>query len=409
MAGNQSATIARFGDFELDLSTRELRKLGTRLRLEDKPSQLLCLLVESAPKLLSREELKATLWPAGVHLDRDHGLNKCINRLRFVLADDSTQPRFIETLSRRGYRFVGEVEFVRVASVAATGGAIQKEIRAANRDAGGDPASVAEPLTTEPPPWPVGGSGRARLSWAALGVLVLLGAGLAYTRMHPSGGKGVGEAASGSAMGRPANGALSAVVVETGGGLDPEDSGFQVHALGNFQRKPYRNNAGQGFDRLLITSEDQGYFFRPFTTEEKKFALQRNWKLTCTCAVKEGYAFADVDFGKNWGPARFDLGLLQEGDRNYVVLTQQISPVLLFEKKVEFAGAGDLAHLHTFELRYDHASQTASLWIDGTLAASGYHGVQQFREDRGVMFGSAVFLRATQGAGLFGTVRFEAR
>jgi DNA-binding winged helix-turn-helix (wHTH) protein/tetratricopeptide (TPR) repeat protein len=109
---------ASFGPFRFDLSIRELRKHGTRLRLEEKPAQVLQRLLENAGAVVSRQELHKLLWPDGIHVDFDHGLDKSINRLRAVLGDDCDQPRYIETLSRRGYRFVARVDFISPAEAA---------------------------------------------------------------------------------------------------------------------------------------------------------------------------------------------------------------------------------------------------------------------------------------------------
>jgi len=108
------------------------------------------------------------------------------------------------------------------------------------------------------------------------------------------------------------------------------------------------------------------------------------------------------------GPRRFDIGLIQEGDKYFVGLTQKISPEFEFVQKIEFPGISDAAHPHTFELRYDHTSQTASLRIDGRLTASGYRGHNQFLEDRGLMIGSTTYLSSKTGIGIFRSVRFEA-
>ncbi len=99
----------RFDAFEVDTSTKELRKHGTRLRLAEQPFQALSLLLEQRGRLVTREEFQKRLWPEGVFVDFERGLNKAINRLREVLGDDAERPRYIETLPQRGYRFIGEV------------------------------------------------------------------------------------------------------------------------------------------------------------------------------------------------------------------------------------------------------------------------------------------------------------
>jgi cholera toxin transcriptional activator len=102
--------IARFGVFELDLTAGKLRKNGTRLRLQEQPFQILALLLERAGDVVTREELRQKLWPADTFVDFDHGLNTAVNKLREVLGDSASSPRFIETLARRGYRFIAQVQ-----------------------------------------------------------------------------------------------------------------------------------------------------------------------------------------------------------------------------------------------------------------------------------------------------------
>lgn len=103
---------AVFADFWFDPLHLELRKAGCRIRLETKPAQILALLLQQHGKLVTREDLRAALWADEIHLDFEHGLNKSIHKLRSVLSDDSEAPRFVETISRRGYRFIAPVELV---------------------------------------------------------------------------------------------------------------------------------------------------------------------------------------------------------------------------------------------------------------------------------------------------------
>jgi len=100
---------ARFGPYELDFRAGELRKNGYRIRLQDQPLQVLALLLEHPSEVVTREELRQRLWPTDTFVDFDHGLNNAINRLRDALNDSADAPRFIETLPRRGYRFLAEV------------------------------------------------------------------------------------------------------------------------------------------------------------------------------------------------------------------------------------------------------------------------------------------------------------
>src|SRR5437762_632161 len=105
-------TDFRFGRFEIDSRTRELRKDGVRLRLQEQPFALLALMLEHPGELLMRDELRDRLWPEGTFVDFEHGLNAAIKRLRAVLGDNAERPRFVETLHRRGYRFIAKVERV---------------------------------------------------------------------------------------------------------------------------------------------------------------------------------------------------------------------------------------------------------------------------------------------------------
>src|ERR1700743_2814393 len=98
-----------FGVFEADLRTGELTRLGRRVRLQDQPFQLLAMLLEKPGVLVTREELHLKLWPETT-VDFDHGLNKAISKIREALGDSAESPRFIETVARRGYKFVSEVK-----------------------------------------------------------------------------------------------------------------------------------------------------------------------------------------------------------------------------------------------------------------------------------------------------------
>lgn len=100
----------RFGTYEVDLRSGELRKNGLRVRLSGQPFQILIILLERPGELVTREELQKRLWPGDLFVDFDRGLNAAINRVREALGDSAENPRFIETLPRRGYRFIGQVE-----------------------------------------------------------------------------------------------------------------------------------------------------------------------------------------------------------------------------------------------------------------------------------------------------------
>ena len=100
----------RFGAFEVDTRSGELRRQGSRLKLQEQPFQVLVLLLERPGEVVTREELTRRLWSNNTFVDFDRGLNKAINRLREVLRDSAEKPRFIETLPQRGYRFIAHVE-----------------------------------------------------------------------------------------------------------------------------------------------------------------------------------------------------------------------------------------------------------------------------------------------------------
>jgi DNA-binding winged helix-turn-helix (wHTH) protein len=102
--------IARFGIFELDFSAGELRKNGAKLRLQEQPFQVLALLLERAGDVVTREELRQKLWPSDTFVDFDHSLNTAINKVREALGDSAASPRYVETLARRGYRFLAPVQ-----------------------------------------------------------------------------------------------------------------------------------------------------------------------------------------------------------------------------------------------------------------------------------------------------------
>ena len=102
--------VFRFGAYETDAVTGELRKQGARVRLQEQPFQVLVMLLERAGELVTREEIRERLWGAETFVDFDHSLNTAINKLRETLNDSAAEPRYIETLARRGYRFIAAVE-----------------------------------------------------------------------------------------------------------------------------------------------------------------------------------------------------------------------------------------------------------------------------------------------------------
>src|SRR6201993_313903 len=100
----------RFGAFEVDLISGELRKNGTRIRLQEQPFRVLAMLLERPGEMVAREGLHSKLWPGDTFVDFDHGLNTAVNKLREALGDAAANPRFVQTVARRGYRFIAPVQ-----------------------------------------------------------------------------------------------------------------------------------------------------------------------------------------------------------------------------------------------------------------------------------------------------------
>jgi TolB-like protein/DNA-binding winged helix-turn-helix (wHTH) protein/tetratricopeptide (TPR) repeat protein len=165
-SGERADGRLSFGVFEVDLRAGELRKRGLRVRLQQQPFQVLAMLLERRGDVVSREELQQALWPANTFVDFDHGLNKAINKIREALGDSAAAPRFIETVAKRGYRFLADV---RVAD-----GRVVEPAPVAAADL---PAAPATPAARRTPI-----SARTWVIAAAVAV-VLLGA-LALSRFH---------------------------------------------------------------------------------------------------------------------------------------------------------------------------------------------------------------------------------
>lgn len=148
-----SARKIRFGPYEVDFRAGELFKNGRRIRLQDQPLQILAMLLEQPGGVVTREELRQRLWPTDTFVDFDHGLNNTINRLREALNDSADAPKFIETLPRRGYRFVGEVNAHISAESRASGVANSEdsiEAREIANPVGQEASGTAKP---SPVPW----------------------------------------------------------------------------------------------------------------------------------------------------------------------------------------------------------------------------------------------------------------
>src|SRR5215470_7075081 len=107
---NAEGSVVRFGVFEVDPRAGELRKRGARLPLQEQPLALLLVLLERPGEVVTRTELRQRLWPSGTFVDYNHSLATSINKIRSALGDSATSPRFVETIARRGYRFIGGVQ-----------------------------------------------------------------------------------------------------------------------------------------------------------------------------------------------------------------------------------------------------------------------------------------------------------
>src|SRR5215470_17816088 len=109
MAQKRPSVVLRFGTFEVDLGAGELRKQGVHIKLQEQPFHVLSLLLQKPGEVVTREELRNHNWPPDTFVDFDNNLNTAINKLREALGDSAENPRFIETLPRRGYRFIAPV------------------------------------------------------------------------------------------------------------------------------------------------------------------------------------------------------------------------------------------------------------------------------------------------------------
>src|SRR5438874_4285845 len=102
--------MVHFGEFELDAAAGQLYRKGAKLRLQEQPSQILQILLQRPGEVVTREELQQKIWPSDTFVDFDHGINNAIKRLREALGDTAETPQYVETLPRRGYRFIGSTK-----------------------------------------------------------------------------------------------------------------------------------------------------------------------------------------------------------------------------------------------------------------------------------------------------------
>jgi DNA-binding winged helix-turn-helix (wHTH) protein len=360
----------------MDPGQRLLSRDGQLVLLTPKEYDTLLVLVEAGGSVVDKDTLIARVWPDS--FVGDGSLARNISVLRKALGEE-----VIETLPRVGYRLAVPINMSPIPS-------------------GSRPLELAKP----PEQVKLQAQLAPQLNRRFAVGLALAAAALISFLVVASRFFAVGRTSAHTASGKTDS--IHSVFIAKNGALDPLDEGFKMYAPDRPYQHAMRNSENNGFDRWKLMTDDLNYYYRPLTDSEKEFAIGKDWKLTCVCAIQQGAAFAVIDFGKYRGAPRFDMEFLQEGNKYFVALTKQISPTFEFEKKIEFPGIADIDHPHTYELRYDHLSRTASLWIDGQQMASSYRGHDQFREDVGLDFGVARYLSTDASMGVFRTVRFEA-
>jgi Tol biopolymer transport system component/DNA-binding winged helix-turn-helix (wHTH) protein len=148
----QNGTTIRFGAFEANFASAELRKNGQRIKLQDQPFQVLTILLETPGEIVTREQFRATLWPADTFVDFDHGLNAAIKRLRDALGDSADNPLFVETLARRGYRFIAPVTSPSNGNGSHPAIAVASAVVAPAIPESSVPSAASEPLTESADP-----------------------------------------------------------------------------------------------------------------------------------------------------------------------------------------------------------------------------------------------------------------
>jgi DNA-binding winged helix-turn-helix (wHTH) protein len=171
-----------FDDFEADLKAAELRRHGTRLKLQLQPFQVLVALLEKPREVVTREELRLRLWPEDTFVDFDHGLNTAMAKLRDALGDSAARPRFVETIAKRGYRFNGEVQAILAsprtppvaAETAAGGGAPSPAVIQPAQSASASPVAIAPPTAVAEPGLPRASRPTARLLFTLCQIMYLV-------------------------------------------------------------------------------------------------------------------------------------------------------------------------------------------------------------------------------------------
>jgi DNA-binding winged helix-turn-helix (wHTH) protein len=368
-------TIFVFPPFRLDPARRLLTREGQPIILKPKEFDTLLVLVKEDGRVVEKDDLIARVWPDS--FVSDGSLARNISVLRKALGEE-----VIETHRGRGYR-------------------ITVPAQVALSDTPGVTSHDAEPNAMKPA-FGIGATSfsRRRLPIAIFAAVAVVAVTLFLARTFSM-------RRSTQAHGSVSTVPISSILIQKEGALDPLDEGFKLARPQGQYPQAIFNRETNGWDRWRIVSDDQNYYYRVLSAAERDFALRRDWNLTCVCAVESGAGEADIDLA---GGPRFDMEFLQEGDRYFVALVNQLSPDMKWDQKIEFFGVGDIAHPHTYELRFDHFTQTASLWIDGQRKTSGYHGYHQFQDDSkpALSFGTFIYGHAPKGSFVSRRIRFEA-
>jgi len=366
--------------FRLDPRRRLLTRDGEAISLTPKEFDTLLALVEAGGAMVEKEALISRVWPDT--FVGDSSLARNISVLRKVLGEE-----VIETLPRRGYRIA-----VPVSEIAAGEAALSTPPSEVAKESATSEETVGEKTS------------QGKKKWAAallVAAIALLGIALALRL------RAMRSAAAEAAEAKSVR--VQSVLIQKEGALDPLTAGFKHYGDDWDYQHATASPEHNGFDRWRVMTKTMSNYYRPLSEAEKTFALQSDWVLTCICGLEKGGAYAVIDFGAGREAPRYDIELLQEGSRYFVALTSQVSPRLEWATKIEFPGVADADHPHTYELRYDHVTRTASLWIDGQQKATGYRGHLQFRENTGLLFGAAAYLDQSVSIGVFRAVRFEAK
>lgn len=174
--------VARFGPYEVNLRSGELRKFGLRIKMGEQPLRILALLMERQGELVTREELRSQLWSQDTFVDFDHSLNSAVQRLRESLSDTAGKAQWIETVPRRGYRFVGAVDWIKSNGVASTAPVPPAQPEPRPRSSP-EPAAVEGSLPNKNRPLVY----RWRFALAAVALVVVVAAGVKVVRSRNSG------------------------------------------------------------------------------------------------------------------------------------------------------------------------------------------------------------------------------